>query len=72
MDWAKVAWKGMRATLAGAAAVALYAGAEVVLSGLDTAGELSALGVPAVAIPVLLGLGAAARNWLKHRNTPTK
>lgn len=66
MQWAKVAWKGLRATLAGAAVVGLYAAAEVVLNGLDSAGELTALGVPAVVIPVLLGLGAAARNWLKH------
>lgn len=71
MDWKKVWTKGLRAALAGVASVALVAAGEAALGTVDSAEELAAYGVPAVAIPILLGLGASARNWLKHRKKPS-
>ena len=67
MDWKKVWTKGIRAALAGLASVAAIAAGEAVLGKLDSPEELAAYGVPAIAIPILLGLGASLRNWLKHR-----
>ena len=67
MDWKKVTWKGLRSLFAGAAVVGLYAAGEFALGALDTQEELAAIGAPAIVIPILLGLGSAARNWLKHR-----
>jgi hypothetical protein len=69
-DWAKTAWKGVRAGLGVALAAALYAGVGVLLEQFDSPEELAALGLPAVAIPILVALGAMLRNWLKHRKMP--
>jgi hypothetical protein len=66
-DWAKGIWKGVRGALGVALAAALYAGGDVFLSHFDTPQELAAVGTPAVVIPILVGLGALLRNYLKHR-----
>jgi hypothetical protein len=66
-DQAKMWWKGARALLGVALAAGLYAGGDAFLSQFDTPEELAALGAPQVVIPILVALGAMARNWIKHR-----
>lgn len=70
VKWGKVAWKTVRPLLGAAALAAAYEGGRVLLEMVDTAVELQQLGAPALLIPVLLALGAGARNWLKHRKLP--
>lgn len=66
-NWSKNAWKGLRAALGLAAAAALYSGGELLLSQFDTPEELAAIGAPAIVIPLLVALGAMARNYIKQR-----
>ena len=67
MKWGKVSWKALRAILGAAAAFALYAGAQFLLAAFDSREELLQIGAPEYLVPILLGLGAGLRNWLKHR-----
>lgn len=65
--WSKASRKGLRAAVGSALAIAAVAFGEGLISAADTKEELLGLGAPAVLIPVLLGLGAMARNWLKQK-----
>ena len=65
--WSKASWKGLRAALAGAAAIGAVAVGEALLAAADTEAELLQLGAPVLLIPVLLGVGAVGRNYLKQR-----
>jgi hypothetical protein len=65
--WSKASWKGLRAALGSALAIAVVAFGEALLSSADTAEELLQLGAPALLVPVLLGVGAVLRNWLKQK-----
>lgn len=67
MEWklSKGAWKGIRAALGSALALGAVAVGDALLTKADTPEELIGLGAPALLIPVLLGLGATARNYLK-------
>jgi uncharacterized membrane protein YfcA len=69
VKWGKVSWKALRAILAAAAAFGAYAGLEFLLQAFDTPEELRQIGAPEYLVPLLLGIGAGLRNWLKHRKT---
>jgi hypothetical protein len=66
-SWMKNLWKGLRAGLWGAFAVAVTAFINALLNQVDTAEELAALGVMAWAIPLILAAGASLRNYLKQK-----
>lgn len=72
MDWSKTTWKTIRPILSAAAMLGVYAAAKSILDATDTADELLNIGVPAIVVPVLLGIGAGARNWLKHHAQAAK
>lgn len=65
--WSKASWKGLRAALGSALAIGAVATGEALLTAADTKEELLQLGAPALLVPILLGVGAVARNWLKQR-----
>ena len=70
MKWNKVSWKALRGIGAGALAFGAYAALEFLLHAFDTPEELLQIGSPVWLVPILLGIGAGLRNWLKHRKGP--
>lgn len=66
-SWTKNLWKGAKGALASALTVALIFGADALIQSFDTHAELTALGVPLWAIPLVMALVAMARNYIKHR-----
>lgn len=65
--WSKAIWKGVRAALGGALAIGAVAAGEGLLASADTQAELVQLGAPVLIVPLLLALGAMARNYLKQK-----
>ena len=64
-SWTKNLWKGIRAMLGVALSAALVAGLSTLLGFVDTPEELLALGLPAMFIPIVGGVLASLRNYLK-------
>ncbi len=64
-SWAKSLWKGAQGLLEFVAAAALVAGVDALFSRVDEAAELAQLGVPAVAVGVVLFVVRIAVNYWK-------
>lgn len=66
-SWTKNLWKAVRGALGVALAAAIYAALEVLMQNFDTSEELTTLGAPQFAIPLILALLVSLRNFLKHK-----
>jgi hypothetical protein len=66
-SWLKSFWKGAQALLEVAAAAAIVAGLDKLLSMVDEATELTGLGLPTWSIAPTLFLVRVAVNWWKVR-----
>lgn len=70
MDWKRTLWKGVKTAAVSAASIAAAAFVSSFLNQVDTADELTQLGLPVVWVPLVLAAVSAARNYLKNHRTP--
>jgi len=65
--WGKAVYKGVRAAVGTALSAAIVVLVGNLFDAFDTAVELQDLGLPAIFIPITLGILASLRNYLKVR-----